>query len=136
MKTNIKIFLIILIEILLNLTFRILQSRLNSNSILIIGYALIAIIVLFLGIKWISTSSNYIIKYWKSVATIFSIILAVVLISDILYQLLYDKYVFKPMLFLSLISFVQGIIFILIVSLIMGLFFRPKKIIQNLNIDQ
>ena len=128
MKTNIKIFLIIIFEILINLTFRILQNRLDSNSILVIGYALITIFVLFVGFKWISTSANYIIKYWKSVATIFSIILTVVLTSDILYQLLYNNYVFNPMLFLSLISFIQGIIFILIVSLIISLFFRQNKI--------
>jgi len=127
MKPILKILITIVIEILLNLTFRILKNNFGSNIILTIGYSLLAFAILFYGLNWITTTINYAKHYWKSVFTALSVILSVAIFSDILFQFLYSEYIFKPILFSSVLFLIQATILFLFVSMIIGLFFKGKK---------
>lgn len=127
MKYKIKILIIILVEILLNLTFRILQNNYGSNIILTIGYTLTAFFLLFYGLNWIAKTNNYNKTYWKSVFTIFIIVLSVAIFPDLLFQAMYSDYFFKSFLFSSVVFLVQATVLFFIVSMIIGLFFKINK---------
>ena len=127
MKQIIKILTIIVIEILLNLTFRILQNNYGSNLILTIGYSLTAFSLLFYGLNWITKTINYKKTYWKSVFIILIVVLSVAIFADILFQAMYSDYVFKPFLFSSVTFLIQATVLFFIVSMIIGLFFKGNK---------
>ena len=127
MKLLVKISLVALVELLINLTFRILQNNYGFNIFLTIGYFLIAFIFLLYGLNWITKGINSKRKYWKIVFIILIIILSTSIFPDLLYQLLYSKYIFKPKLFSSITFTLLTIIFFTFISMIIGFFYKEKK---------
>lgn len=131
MKTFYKIVGTIIFLIVLNLVLRIIQERFELTTLYTIVYFLITLGALILGMNWITKTNLYKKEYLKSVITVFVIVFTTIIASDLLHQILYSAYIFTPRIFQNSTIFIQGLIFLIIVSLVIGLFYRTKKIKLN-----
>tara|TARA_R110002110_G_scaffold199752_6_gene410533 strand:- start:250 stop:654 length:405 start_codon:yes stop_codon:yes gene_type:complete len=130
-KTFYKIVGTIIFLIVLNLVLRIIQERFELTTLYTIVYFLITLGALILGMNWITKTNLYKKEYLKSVITVFVIVFTTIIASDLLHQILYSAYIFTPRIFQNSTIFIQGLIFLIIVSLVIGLFYRTKKIKLN-----